>query len=74
LGYPCHVEKDSPCAVVRMTGRFRHTQHRSEADIGILQQLAPLRARPGGVLRRAGQTEGSVDLARLAELKPAGVI
>jgi 3,4-dihydroxy 2-butanone 4-phosphate synthase/GTP cyclohydrolase II len=34
----------------------------------------PLRARAGGVLRRAGQTEGSVDLARLAGLKPAGVI
>jgi 3,4-dihydroxy 2-butanone 4-phosphate synthase/GTP cyclohydrolase II len=34
----------------------------------------PLRAREGGVLRRAGQTEGSVDLARLAGQKPAGVI
>ena len=34
----------------------------------------PLRARRGGVLRRAGQTEGSVDLARLAGLVPAGVI
>ena len=34
----------------------------------------PLRARKGGVLRRAGQTEGSVDLARLAGLKAAGVI
>jgi 3,4-dihydroxy 2-butanone 4-phosphate synthase/GTP cyclohydrolase II len=34
----------------------------------------PLRARQGGVLRRAGQTEGSVDLARLAGLRPAGVI
>ena len=34
----------------------------------------PLRARRGGVLVRAGQTEGSVDLARLAGLKPAGVI
>ena len=34
----------------------------------------PLRARAGGVLRRAGQTEGSVDLARLAGLQPAGVI
>ena len=34
----------------------------------------PLRARPGGVLVRAGQTEGSVDLARLAGLKPAAVI
>jgi 3,4-dihydroxy 2-butanone 4-phosphate synthase/GTP cyclohydrolase II len=34
----------------------------------------PLRARPGGVLRRVGQTEASVDLARLAGLAPAGVI
>jgi 3,4-dihydroxy 2-butanone 4-phosphate synthase/GTP cyclohydrolase II len=36
--------------------------------------IFPLRARNGGVLRRAGQTEGSVDLARLAGLRPAGVI
>ena len=34
----------------------------------------PLRARQGGVLVRAGQTEGSVDLCRLAGLTPAGVI
>jgi 3,4-dihydroxy 2-butanone 4-phosphate synthase/GTP cyclohydrolase II len=34
----------------------------------------PLRARQGGVLVRTGQTEGSVDLARLADLTPAGVI
>jgi 3,4-dihydroxy 2-butanone 4-phosphate synthase / GTP cyclohydrolase II len=34
----------------------------------------PLRARAGGVLKRAGQTEASVDLARLAGLAPAGVI
>jgi 3,4-dihydroxy 2-butanone 4-phosphate synthase/GTP cyclohydrolase II len=34
----------------------------------------PLRARAGGVLERPGQTEGSVDLARLAGLTPAGVI
>jgi len=34
----------------------------------------PLRARDGGVLVRTGQTEGAVDLARLAGLKPAGVI
>jgi len=34
----------------------------------------PLRARPGGVLVRSGQTEGSVDLARLAGRAPAGVI
>jgi len=36
--------------------------------------IFPLRAREGGVLTRCGQTEGSVDLARLAGLKPAGVI
>ncbi len=36
--------------------------------------IFPLRARKGGVTVRAGQTEGSVDLARLAGLKPAGVI
>jgi len=36
--------------------------------------INPLRARDGGVLVRAGQTEGSVDLARIAGLKPAAVI
>jgi 3,4-dihydroxy 2-butanone 4-phosphate synthase/GTP cyclohydrolase II len=36
--------------------------------------IFPLRARDGGVLVRAGQTEGSVDLSRLAGLKPSGVI
>ena len=36
--------------------------------------IFPLRARSGGVLMRAGQTEASVDLARLAGLYPAGVI
>jgi 3,4-dihydroxy 2-butanone 4-phosphate synthase/GTP cyclohydrolase II len=36
--------------------------------------IFPLRAMPGGVLRRAGHTEAAVDLARLAGLEPAGVI
>ncbi|MCC6157715.1 MAG: bifunctional 3,4-dihydroxy-2-butanone-4-phosphate synthase/GTP cyclohydrolase II [Deltaproteobacteria bacterium] len=36
--------------------------------------IFPLRAKRGGVIVRAGQTEGSVDLARLAGLRPAGVI
>jgi 3,4-dihydroxy 2-butanone 4-phosphate synthase / GTP cyclohydrolase II len=36
--------------------------------------IFPIRARPGGVLRRVGQTEASVDLARMAGLPPAGVI
>ena len=36
--------------------------------------IFPLRAKPGGVLQRVGQTEASMDLARLAGLAPAGVI
>ncbi|MCQ2352346.1 MAG: bifunctional 3,4-dihydroxy-2-butanone-4-phosphate synthase/GTP cyclohydrolase II [Victivallaceae bacterium] len=44
------------------------------ADFSSPGHLFPLIARPGGVLRRAGHTEAAVDLARLAGLKPAGVI
>jgi len=44
------------------------------ADLARPGHLFPLRADKGGVLKRAGQTEGSVDLARLAGLRPAGVI
>ncbi len=43
-------------------------------DLARPGHVFPLRAREGGVLRRTGQTEGSVDLARLAGLEPAGVI
>jgi 3,4-dihydroxy 2-butanone 4-phosphate synthase/GTP cyclohydrolase II len=43
-------------------------------DLARPGHIFPLRARDGGVLVRAGQTEGSVDLARLAGAKPAGVI
>ncbi|MBI5598835.1 MAG: bifunctional 3,4-dihydroxy-2-butanone-4-phosphate synthase/GTP cyclohydrolase II [Deltaproteobacteria bacterium] len=43
-------------------------------DLARPGHIFPLRARKGGVLVRAGQTEGSVDLARLAGLKPSGVI
>jgi 3,4-dihydroxy 2-butanone 4-phosphate synthase/GTP cyclohydrolase II len=43
-------------------------------DLARPGHVFPLRARKGGVLVRAGQTEGSVDLARLAGLSPAGVI
>ncbi len=43
-------------------------------DLVMPGHIFPLRARPGGVLQRAGQTEAAVDLARLAGLKPAGVI
>src|SRR4249919_1340434 len=44
------------------------------SDLVTPGHIFPLRARNGGVLVRAGQTEGSVDLAKLAGLKPAGVI
>ncbi len=44
------------------------------ADLRRPGHVFPLRARPGGVLQRVGQTEASVDLARLAGLHPAGVI
>lgn len=43
-------------------------------DVVMPGHIFPLRARSGGVLVRTGQTEGSVDLSRLAGLKPAGVI
>ncbi len=44
------------------------------SDVVSPGHVFPLRARRGGVLVRTGQTEGAVDLARLAGLKPAGVI
>ena len=43
-------------------------------DLARPGHIHPLRARPGGVLVRAGQTEAAVDLARIAGLYPAGVI
>ncbi len=43
-------------------------------DIAMPGHVFPLRAKPGGVLERAGHTEAAVDLARLAGLTPAGVI
>ena len=44
------------------------------ADLRRPGHVFPLRSRPGGVLQRVGQTEASIDLARLAGLYPAGVI
>jgi 3,4-dihydroxy 2-butanone 4-phosphate synthase/GTP cyclohydrolase II len=43
-------------------------------DLATPGHIFPLRAQAGGVLKRAGQTEGSVDLAKFAGLTPAGVI
>jgi 3,4-dihydroxy 2-butanone 4-phosphate synthase/GTP cyclohydrolase II len=50
-----------------------HPDTRPE-DLARPGHMFPLRARPGGVLERAGQTEAAIDLARLAGLYPAGVI
>lgn len=44
------------------------------ADLARPGHVFPLRARAGGVLERRGHTEGSVDLARMAGLTPAGVL
>ena len=44
------------------------------SDLARPGHIFPLRARKGGVLVRAGQTEASVDLARMAGLNPSGVI
>jgi 3,4-dihydroxy 2-butanone 4-phosphate synthase/GTP cyclohydrolase II len=48
----------------------------SKGPVDLVQpgHVFPLRAKQGGVLRRAGQTEAAVDLARLAGLNPAGVV
>ena len=43
-------------------------------DLGRPGHIFPLRAKTGGVLRRTGHTEASIDLARLAGLKPAGIL
>jgi len=50
-----------------------HPETRPE-DLARPGHVFPLRAQPGGVLQRSGQTEAAVDLARLAGLLPAGVI
>jgi 3,4-dihydroxy 2-butanone 4-phosphate synthase/GTP cyclohydrolase II len=56
------------------TNRVAANPGARQDDIVTPGHVFPLRARKGGVLVRTGQTEGSVDLARLADLTPAGVI
>jgi 3,4-dihydroxy 2-butanone 4-phosphate synthase/GTP cyclohydrolase II len=46
----------------------------SPTDLARPGHVVPLRAKPGGVLRRPGHTEAAVDLAQLAGLRPAGVL
>jgi 3,4-dihydroxy 2-butanone 4-phosphate synthase/GTP cyclohydrolase II len=57
-----------------LTVRTLIDQDAKPADLRRPGHIFPLRAKTGGVLRRAGHTEAAVDLARLAGLYPAGVI
>ena len=56
------------------TVRIAVDSNTSRGDLVTPGHIFPLRARDGGVLVRTGQTEGSVDMARLAGLNPSGVI
>ncbi len=56
------------------TIRVASNPNAKPSDIIVPGHVFPIRAKPGGVLKRAGHTEGSVDLAVLAGLQPAAVI
>jgi len=56
------------------TIRVASRAHAVSTDVTCPGHIFPIRAEEGGVLKRAGHTEGSVDLCRLAGLTPAGVI
>ena len=56
------------------TVRAAIADHARPEDLARPGHVFPLRAQPGGVLTRRGHTEGAVDLARLAGLKPAAVL
>ena len=49
-------------------------ENTNAAELGRPGHIFPLRAKQGGVLRRTGHTEAAIDLARLAGLKPAGIL
>lgn len=56
------------------TIRVASSPNAKPTDVHMPGHIFPIRAQAGGVLKRAGHTEGSVDLARLAGLNPAAVI
>ncbi|HVK60386.1 MAG TPA: bifunctional 3,4-dihydroxy-2-butanone-4-phosphate synthase/GTP cyclohydrolase II [Bdellovibrionales bacterium] len=56
------------------TVRVASSPQAKPSDLIVPGHIFPIRAKDGGVLKRAGHTEGSVDLARLAGLNPAAVI
>ncbi|HYL03782.1 MAG TPA: 3,4-dihydroxy-2-butanone-4-phosphate synthase [Steroidobacteraceae bacterium] len=64
------VSSGDRAATIRALADSRSTP----ADFARPGHIFPLRARPGGVLVRAGHTEAAVDLCRLAGLKPVGVL
>ena len=70
--------KASPQGFPRRTGRipfwWRWRHDAKPSDLARPGHVFPLRSREGGVLVRAGQTEASVDLARMAGFEPGGVI
>ena len=60
----------SPRPTARTRSRSRSTPRRAPRDLVQPGHVFPLKAKPGGVLERTGQTEAAVDLARLAGLTP----
>src|SRR5262249_61696012 len=68
------ITTGSPAQDRARTVRAAVAPNAKPSDLVRPGHVFPLRARTGGVLVRTGQTEGSVDLARLAGLFPAGVI
>jgi 3,4-dihydroxy 2-butanone 4-phosphate synthase/GTP cyclohydrolase II len=70
----CGVTTGISAADRAQTIRVAVADESTATDLARPGHIFPLRAKKGGVLVRTGQTEGSVDMARLAGLKPAGVI
>lgn len=69
-GISTGISASDRCEAIRIIG-----DPQSTADLLVQPgHVFPLRARPGGVLQRAGHTEAAVDLAMLAGLPPAGVL
>ena len=56
------------------TIKFLTLSDTKPADLGRPGHIFPLKAKKGGVLRRAGHTEAAIDLAKLAGLQPAGIL
>jgi len=56
------------------TIKFLTLSDTKPTDLGRPGHIFPLKAKKGGVLRRAGHTEAAIDLAKLAGLKPAGIL